>query len=284
MKKVVLLFFCLLFLTGCNTNPLTNSNNDKLNSEIEYISTQIANLLNKLNNISLENYELISDKVSISENSDSKDKMISKGESSQSSSGEDSKENGNDNKTISVTDLQNNSVLNVNTENIDWNIIKQNIELINTSWSIIVIDLNENGVSKEIITNFSELLNEVILNIKNEDKFLTLTNLTNLYSYIPEFLSVISTDSVKQIIENTKSSVYKAYSYASQNDWDNASEFLLNAETIFLDLVNDVDYSKEYKTNKIYLLLKDTQNSISKHDKSLFFLKYKNLIESLNTL
>ena len=50
--------------------------------------------------------------------------------------------------------------------------------------------------------------------------------------------------------------------------------------------MNDIEYlkNKEYKVNKTYILIKELQNSISYKDKKLFYLKYRNLIESLNNL
>lgn len=303
MKKFFLIISALILLTGCSNSSETMSDKEKLSSEIEYISTQIADLLNNLNNISLENYELVSEKVSISENSSSGGGLGSQGGSSQSSSGskggssssqsssgeqsgnsQSSKES--EKQNISVTEMQNNSILNVDTDNVDWDTMKQNIELINTSWSIIIIDLNKNNVSNDDITEFSKLLNETILSVKNEDKSKTLINLTSLYDYVPKFLTAISADKHKQNIEHTKSYVYKAYSAASQEDWDTVTTNLSDAETNFLSIVNDEEYSKEkaFKVNKTQILLKDIQNSVSNNDKSLFFLKYKNLIESLNTL
>jgi len=133
---------------------------------------------------------------------------------------------------------------------------------------------------------FSNLLDATIIAIKNEDKETTLTNLTNLYSYIPKFLTAISADKNTQNIELTKYYVFTAYAAASQDDWNAVTTNISNAENNFLSIVNDKEYTKnkEYKIHKTYLLIKDLQNSIVNQDKQLFFLKYKNLIESLNTL
>ena len=40
----------------------------------------------------------------------------------------------------------------------------------------------------------------------------------------------------------------------------------------------------EYKVNKTYILVKELQNSLNLQDKEVFYMKYKNLLESINTL
>lgn len=279
MKKILIILSCLLLLVGCKNNSSdtsVNLNNEKISSEIEYVSSQIEDLLNTLNNISLYNYELASEKLSIGEKSNQGDSE------SQPSSEEKSSENQN----ILVTEMKNKSVLNIENENIDWDFMKQHIENVNTSWTIIMLELYNSNVSNDDIMSFSNVLNDTIISIKKEDKASTLINLTNLYSYIPKFLTAISSEKHILNIENTKYYVYTAYSFATIEDWDIVISNLSNAESAFLSILNDTEYSKnrKFKINKTYMLIKDIQNAIQNNDKSLFFLKYKALIESLNTL
>lgn len=279
MKKILIILSCLLLLVGCKNNSSdtsVNLNNEKISSEIEYVSSQIEDLLNTLNNISLYNYELVSEKISIGEKSNQGDSE------SQPSAEEKSSENQN----ILVTEMKNKSVLNIENENIDWDFMKQHIENVNTSWTIIMLELYNSNVSNDDIMSFSNVLNDTIISIKKEDKETTLMNLTNLYSYIPKFLTAISSEKHILNIENTKYYVYTAYSFATIEDWDIVASNLSNAESAFLSILNDTEYSKnrKFKINKTYMLIKDIQNAIQNNDKSLFFLKYKALIESLNTL
>ena len=300
MKKILIILSCLIFLTGCNNKSEDNSSKEKLTSELEYISLEIADLLHNFNNISLENYEVVSEKVSLSKESSSQSEGQSSGggnsggsqsvSSSQSSSGEQSGQGSSQSKqgekeNISVTEMQNKSILNTDTKKIDWDKMKQDIEAINTSWSVMMVDLKNNNVSEDIITQFSNTLNSTIISIKNEDKKNTLINLTNLYSFIPQFLTSVSADKHTQVLETTKYHVFLAYSSASQENWDMVQTNLLDAENNFLNIVNDEEYkdNKKFKVSKTHTLIKDLQNSITNKDKELFFLKYKNLIESLNT-
>ena len=182
--------------------------------------------------------------------------------------------------------MENNSILNKNTEDIDWNTMRSGIENINTSWSIVMLDLYNSNVSNYDIIAFGKALDQSIISIKNEDKIATLNNLSNLYSYIPKFLSSTSSEKHVQNIETTKYYIFMAYSAASQDDWNGVNTNLASAESNFLNLLNDTEYSKnrEFKINKTYMLIKELQNSIPNKDKQLFFLKYINLMENINTL
>ena len=298
MKKFLILVICLFFLVGCSDNTSDTQSKEKLTSEIKYFSSHIAKLLNDLNNISLQNYELTSRKVNIdssSNNSSSSEGSSSSGSSSnsggqsQSGSGQGSSQNNDqsaESQSITVTDMQANSVLKTNTDDINWDLVKTEIEQINTSWSVVMLDLQNANVSNTDIMAFSNLLDKTIISIKNEDKNTSLTNLTALYSYIPKFLNSVSMDKSLQNIETTKYNIFIAYTAVSQDDWNTANTNIANAESSFLSVLNDTNYSKnrEFKINKTYVLLKDMQNSIVNMDKELFFLKYKNLMESLNTL
>ena len=57
-------------------------------------------------------------------------------------------------------------------------------------------------------------------------------------------------------------------------------------EKTFKNVVNDIEFAKknEYKINKTYVLIKELQNSLDLQDKEVFYMKYKNLLESINTL
>lgn len=207
--------------------------------------------------------------------------------SSKSQEGESqSQEKNNEEKQIAMTNMQPNSILKSNTEDIDWDFMKSQIELINASWSVMMLELYKSNVSNDDIISTSDLINKTIISIKNEDKATTLTNLTNLYSYIPKFVNILSSEKQKFNLENTKYHILATYSFITQDDWNSSIASLTEVENAFLIILNDTEYSKnkEFKINKIYMLIKDLQKAVLHTDKELFFVKYKNLIENLNTL
>lgn len=282
MKKFIYILLCLLLLTGCSNNEESKDKNkekDKIIAELDYCSTTLSDILNSLNNISLENYELISNKIQISEQTEDSTSS-SAGSQNSSSNSSDNDEN------VKVTEMKASSILNTNTEQIDWDILRNKIEITNNYWSVVMLDLHNNNVSNEDIMNFGNILDQCTISINNEDKINTLNNVSLLYSYIPNFLNIIEADSSIQNITNTKNYVIQAYVAINNDDWGNVNTNLNKAEKTFTIVLNNIDYTKnkEYKVNKTYMAIKDFQNSLKNEDKSLAFLKYKSLIESLNVL
>lgn len=70
-KKIISMFiliFILFVMTGCSKNNKEDLQN-KASTEIGYLNTKMIDMLNSLNNITFENYTVISKKVKLSEES-----------------------------------------------------------------------------------------------------------------------------------------------------------------------------------------------------------------------
>ena len=283
-----------MFLVGCSKDA-NDANNEKVIAELDFYSSKITQLINSLNNINLDNYELVSQNVANeqsqenlskqNQSSSQKSESQSGGQSGKQSSGSDSQGGGNE-QNLQVTGMQNDLIIGANRDDINWDSLKKEIEIINNSWNITMLDLSDLNVPNDTITSFSNSLNACILSIKNEDKNSTITNLNSMYSYIPQFLNNINSDKSKLNIETTKYYIFTTYTNVTQDDWNSANANIGNAERSFLSVLNDTEFSKnkEFKVNKTYLLIKDMQNSLTNNDKDLFYLKYKNLVESITTL
>lgn len=204
------------------------------------------------------------------------------------SQGGSSSQGGGSSKSNNVTAMQMEAktILNSDESDIDWNTIKTEVEILDEAWGVILLDLASLNVNNDDVLNFSATLNDCILSIKDEDKEKSLDNLSKLYSFIPKYEASISAANDKQIIKQTKSHIVNAYSVIEKDDWNGAKNSLSQAEETFKSITNDIDYIKnnEFKVNKTYVLLKELQNSLSREDKKLFYIKYRNLIESVNIM
>lgn len=305
MQKLKSIFFIifgfttiLICLTGCSTNNTNNENiKNKVVQELEYLDSQIVSIINKLNNISMQNYTISSEEVSLGEentngtsssqsgNEPSGGSGVSGGEQkesgSQSSAGEESEK-----ANITSTQMEPKTVLDSNENDIDWKSIKSQIETINEAWTVILLDLSSLNIDNNDILNFSSALDDCIISIKDENKIDSLTNVAKLYSYIPTFERGISSENSTQNIKQVKSYIINAYSVVEQGDWQTIENNLTEAEKTFKNITNDIEYmeNKEYKINRTYILIKELQNSLSHRDRKLFYVKYKNLMESINNL
>ena len=276
-KLFFIILICLILLTGCNSKDNEEIREEKVLTELEYFSSKFISMSNSLNDISLENYEIVSKKVSPESNSENGSSNKSSSNSDSSSGQEENKES-----SINVTEMKYNSVLDANQDDIDWDSMKEDIENINTSWGVVIIDLYTANIPESDIKAFEEDLNKTIIGIKEEDKSATILNVCKLYSYIPEFIKNTKEDDIKTDIEYTKYHILSAYTAASLNNWDTSEISLQNAENSFINVVKRSN--NENKTRKTYMIIKDLQNAIGAKDKELFFLKYKNLMENINNI
>jgi len=189
--------------------------------------------------------------------------------------------------SIETTEMIAGNILTNNQEDTNWDLVKTEIELINTSWSVVLYDLYKmNNSDNTDLLAFSDTLDRCIISIKDENKADSLNNLAELYSYIPAFTKMTSEDNNIKCIKDTKSSVIKAYVSVSNDDWIAVNDNLTAAEQSFNNVFKDIEFVKnnEYKINKTYILLKELQNSLAKQDKNIFYMKYINLMESINML
>lgn len=305
---IILLILILFCFTGCSEN----NNEDlqaKVISELDYVNVKTVDILNKLNNISFENYSIISQQIKLSDEekqsqassesqgSSSQQSGNSSGSSSSSEGGsggssdtkdaeEKQEEEGESQDAVNTTTMINNAELNKNRNDIDWVQIKKDIELLEESWSVIVLDLYSLNVNNKTILEFSNKLNTAMIAVKNEDEAQSLTELADLYSNIPKFLEEIDADKNIQRIRQTQSNVINAYILAE--DMENAAinEHLINAITTYSEIMSDIDYTKDKteKINKIYVLLNELANSVDEKDTDVFYIKYKNFMKEIEAI
>ena len=296
-KKIFLIlitiFLLLVNLTGCKKSDESQDKQNKVTQELDYLDTKITNLLNKLNNIETRNYTITSQKIQMGkENSRSSSGGGggSNEESSQNQQKQSDNQNGeksnSENSNITITGMEPQTVLSLDESNIDWNMIKSEIETLNEAWGIIILDLSYLNVNNTDIISFSSTLNNTLLSIKDNNKLNSLSNLAQLYSFIPKFQEQISEDNGKKNVKKVKSYLINAYSLLEKDDWSSIESNLTQADGVYNNIINDLEFSKnkEFKVNRTYVLLKELQNSLVYKDKLLFLVKYKNLIESIDTL
>lgn len=300
-KKIVITIILILIifnLAGCGKKNQNEKLQKKVVTELEYVNAKIIDLLNALNNLSFENYTISTEKVKLDDNTDkqeSKQGGNSKGKTEEESSGSQAQgetqsnsqtqENGSQD-LINTTEMITDATLMKDKNNINWDLIKPEIELLNESWNVILLDLYTLNVKNDTILDFSNKLNKCIVAIKNEDKTQSLKTLANLYSSIPVFLQEIKDDENTQKIRQTQSYVINAYSLAEDMGNTEIRNNITKAIETYSEVMSDVNYVKDhsYKVNKIYVLLNELSNSLDEKDSDVFYIKYKVFMEAVNTI
>lgn len=268
---------------------------EKGEGEIIYLDTTIIDLLNKLNNISYSRYEITIKQINEGQQQSNSDSSKQTGEQNIESEGGGDTASKDAGSTSEVTNQSENkssklsqidSLLNTDYNNIPWEEISYGIETIYTAIPTIKIDMKSLNVSDEDLNNFGISLDGAAQSIKAKDKNGALTNLYNLYNFLPKFLSAFSNDESKLNIYYTKANVLSAYVSANSDKWEDMNLSInaaLNCINTAKSGENIIDAEK-ISFDKAYTLLQELQKGISLEDKEIFYLKYKLTMEQLEIL
>lgn len=317
-KKLKVIAYCVLIVlilivgyliySKLESNNSGKDLNDKVNSEIRYLESEITTISNKLNNIYMLNYKVATSTIPKGENSES-DTGSSNGSNSGSQSGSGSSQgsgegsgsnseqgkinstsqNANTTKSTETTkeyNLKSEGVLEENgQESIDWNEIQMKVENLYTSIYTITLDLYQTNSNQEDILNFNKNLDNVTKAVKDKDKEKSLQELVNLYSYLPKFSSNIQMDNIYYAILQTKEQVLRAYSILDLTKWDEMENDINNAIESYSVLLQEVNQDdKQFSINKLYIVLNELKNSCKEKNRDVFLIKYKNLLEQIKSL
>lgn len=305
---VILLVLSLTIYTNASKDNSQNQK-EKTFSQIKYMEGKLASLLNTMNNIEARNYSVVTSELSKettkksgSDNSSSKSGSgggsssggsssggesseggSSEGQSSSDSSGqEDEGEDSQDNKKF---ELKSKGVL-TNTEDINWESVKSEIETLYTSIPSITIDLYQLDINKEDVLAFNTEFDKLTNVAKDEKKEETLDELTKVYEYIPKFLSSSEQEELYTILIETKLNVFKAYAKLDGENWQEISNHVKSAIDSFSKLLTstNIEAREQYNISKAYIMLNELQNAVNLQDKAVFLIKYKNLLEEINNI
>ncbi len=272
-----------------------NNQNQKAFSEIKYIESKLVELFNEMNKIESRNYNIsigeISKETTQSSSGESSSSSGSGGGKGGTSSGETSSNSGDsgsssnseqDNKKF---ELEISGVL-TNKEDINWDYIKGEIENLYSSVSTITLDLLQINITQEEILAFNNQLDNLAIAIKDENKENTLSQMSTLYDTLTTITQKIQGEETYQILVEVKQNIFKAYSKLDTGNWDEIANDTKNAINSYSKLLTDtnINAQNQYIINKGYVLINELQNAVNLQDVSVFLIKYKYLLEELNSL
>ena len=271
---------------------------EKTLAEVEFIEVKLVGLLNKMNNIEVRNYNVsvteITQKKSLENESntaneasksadkENNDKANEKGDTSSEQKTNDKESENQQNEKFQ---LKATGVLTRN-EDIDWEQVKNDVEMLYSSIPTITLDLYQMQVTQEDILNFNKEIDILTLAIQKNSKEETLKSLSTIYEYIPKFMEKTTNDNLIKTITKTKSDLFKSYSQLDRKNWQGISEMIKKAVDNFSQLLTDtkIDSNKQYTINKVYVMLNELQNAVKVQDINVFLIKYKNILEEMNDI
>ena len=294
----IIIVISSVIYVNANKNP-EEDQKQKISSEMEFLETKLLDLANMMNNIQTSKYSVtVKDVPGQTQESEGGNTSSSQNQSSESdnqgqSEGNNNSQSSNSQSSTEQSDsgenkkyeLELNGVLNEN-QQIDWENVKGEVEELYISIPTITLDLYEMNINKDEILNFNKEYDNLIKVVKNENKEEVLGVLNTLYSYMPKFIQNTTDDNVNKTIVETKSYIVSAYSKLDAEKWDGINDDIKKAIDVYSKLLTDtnIDNEKQYSLNKSYVILNEIQNAVNIKDKSVFLIKYKNLLEELENV
>ncbi len=313
----IILAIALFYIKISSVNAQTADNDlrEKIEEEISFLDSNITDVMNKINNITVIKYKVYTREINDINNSSSQSSSGSSSEesqgSSQSQSGQEGGQGGSSssqgqeqgssnqsssqgqgesqtqNNSTTVSELVPDTTLENNNQETDWKEISYSVEKIYSTWPTINLDFQKQGISAEIINSFSLSMDGVIQSIKNKDKKNTLINLFNMYINIPKYASSITSDNNKLNLYNTKLNILNAYTLVSTDDnWNNAISSITSAKSYFSSIISSENNNEDKKNSlqKTYVLIEDLERIAQINDKDIFYMGYKNIMQALETM
>lgn len=173
-----------------------------------------------------------------------------------------------------------------NSDQINWDYIKSEVETLYSSLPTITLDLYQLNVAQEDILGFNKEFDQLTVVVKEQKKEETLSQLAKLYEYIPKFTEKATDEELYKVIAETKSSLFKAYSKLDSKNWNEISNDVKQTIDSYSKLMTNtnIDSNKQYSISKAYVMLNELQNAVGVQDESVFLIKYKNILEEMNNL
>lgn len=290
---VIVIILALTVYTNANKESGQNER-DKAFTEIRFLESKIIDLLNTMNNLEMRNYKISFGEISKSSKTGDSSSQSSSGNNSSGSSNDDtasqeSKNQENTTKNESTSspeiELKRNTILG-NTEDINWDNIKSEVENLYESIPTITLDLYKINLNQEDILSFNKEFDNLTIAVENENKQNTLDQLTKLYDYIPKFAQNATDDELYKKLTETKTNIFKAYSKLDSENWNGINDDINNGISVYSAILTDtnINSKKQYSINRVYIMLNELRNTVNLKDKSVFLIKYKNLVEEIDNL
>ena len=302
---LIVIIAVLGFVIYSNANKgEENNQQEKVLSEIKYVESKLVQLFNEMNKIESRNYSISIGEISKDNNSNQSSGQSdgqSSGQSSSesgagggeggTSSGEQSSSSGNSNSSSNTDqdkkkyELQLSGVL-TNKEDINWDYVKGEIENLYTSIATITLDLYQIGANQDNILAFNQQIDNLSVAVKDENKEMTLSELSDLYTNLSNITQSLEGNETYKIVVRIKENIFKAYSKLDAGKWDEITNDINNTISTYSELLTDTSngIDNQYEVNKGYILINEMQNAVKLQDVSVFLIKYKNLLEELNSI
>ena len=168
-------------------------------------------------------------------------------------------------------------------DGLDWESIYDESEILNESWSTVVLDLSKLNIPEEQINGLGQDVANLVISISAQNEDELFTNLYSIYSRLPEIEQIYSEDNISKSKRELKKIVFLAYVYAENENYEASKSEIQNASNRYNELMNDTNYIKDsrYNLNKILVEIEELRSAINLENIALIRIRFVNFIEEL---
>ena len=168
-------------------------------------------------------------------------------------------------------------------DGLDWESIYDESEILNESWSTVVLDLSKLNIPEEQINGLGQDVANLVISISAQNEDELFTNLYSIYSRLPQIEQVYSDDTISKSKRELKRIVFLSYVYAENENYEASKSEIQNASNRYNELMNDTNYIKDsrYNLNKILVEIEELRSAINLENIALIRIRFVNFIEEL---
>ena len=168
-------------------------------------------------------------------------------------------------------------------DGLDWESIYDESEILNESWSTVVLDLSKLNIPEEQINGLGQDVANLVISISAQNEDELFTNLYSIYSRLPQIEQVYSDDTISKSKRELKRTVFLAHVYAENDNYEASKNEIQNASNRYNEMMKDTNYIKDsrYNLNKILVEIEELRSAINLENIALIRIRFVNFIEEL---
>ena len=167
---------------------------------------------------------------------------------------------------------------------INFDKLGEDVKKINNSLDVLLIDLTEKNIDKSLITDVSQDVNNLIVNVSQNNINVVLRDINEIEKSIINNIDKLSIKESDKKIKKVKADILNVFvNCMIYDDKTSSKELINNLIEKYQEYLNDQEFvnDNKYLVNNIYVLLQELKTAVDLENNELIKVKYLNLIEVL---
>lgn len=169
-------------------------------------------------------------------------------------------------------------------ENEEWEKIDKNVDNLYSYWNTVILDLNELQVKNAYLANFGKKIDELTLAINDKNVTIAKIRISELCHYLYLYVQSYSENEIFNYQFNVKKNILLIYIISENRNWDLMNQYIIETEESIKSILNSNEVNQDYHLNRLYISLKELENSIKIQNLDLFYKKYELLKQELSNI